>query len=108
MRTLTAARPMPRRQLILAGLTLLALTLFGWAVWSQGAPARAVARLPPDERVVLYDRTLKELAAICEQPVQDGFVAHCEEQRSFIALFPECKSECHDLLTRQTARFRPR
>ncbi len=108
MSTLTAARPMLRRQLILAGLTLVALTLFGWFVWSQGAPARAIARLAAEERVVLYERTLKELAAICEQPVEDGFVAHCEEQRSFVALFPECKSECHDLLTRQTARFRPR
>lgn len=108
MSTLSTTRPSLRRRLTLVGLALVALTLFGWTVWNQGAPARAVARLPAEERRALYDRTLRELAAICEQPVEAGFAAHCEEQRSFVALFPECKTECHDLLTRQTARFRPR
>lgn len=98
----------PGRRLALAGLALLVMALFGWALWLGQAPQRAIRSLPPEQRARLYERTIEELITLCEPPVAEGLLEHCQAQRSFVSEFPECKAECRDILTRQTARFRPR
>jgi len=97
--------PAPReRRARRATLALLALTLGVPAIGklvSLREDTRAVGRLAPSERALLYRHAIEEVEAACLQPGADQGTLrrHCVEQAQFVLLFPECDDTCRRAAT---------
>jgi hypothetical protein len=75
----------------------------GFWVWSEGSEQRAIHRLPRDERLALYQRTLENVRTICvSQDLALG--PYCAEQARILLLFAECDDECRRLAALQIGR----
>jgi hypothetical protein len=66
-------------------------------IWVLGAERRAVVALPPQQRLVAYETTLRAFETMCGTAV-DGLDAQCRTQAHFLADFPECDDRCRHAL----------
>ncbi len=95
-----------RRELALRALlvvaVLAALALFAW---SRTAERRALEGMDPERRRVLYERTLSETEALCdERPRSDALEERCIRQVEFLVQFPECDDRCQAIARRHAPR----
>lgn len=88
------------RTLLIAGALVLGV---GFWVWSLGGEQRAIRRLPRDERIALYQRTLENVRTICAS-TDLALGAYCSEQARILLLFAECDAECRELAGLQLGR----
>ncbi|OFX20600.1 MAG: hypothetical protein A2V77_21860 [Anaeromyxobacter sp. RBG_16_69_14] len=65
---------------------------------------RDVARLPDDQRLALYARTIEELREFCGERRPDALRDHCRELASFAEGFTECRNDCRALTGKQLVR----
>jgi hypothetical protein len=97
----TQVAPPPGRQSRRPALTALAavVALVGAGVLFTLVDARNVRRaqsLSDATRRELYDHGMQELTTICTLPsaAAGPLREHCLEQARFVALLPECRTEC--------------
>jgi hypothetical protein len=66
------------------------------------SPREAVARMPEARRADFVERTRDDLEHACQRgdTVPDPVRTHCVEQARFLLLFPECKQDCQQLVSR--------
>ncbi|MGH7292154.1 MAG: hypothetical protein ACREJT_13130, partial [Myxococcota bacterium] len=88
------------RSLLAAGAILLGV---GFWVWSLGAEQRAIRRLPHDERIALYQRTLENVRTTCASN-DLALGPYCAEQARVLLLFAECDESCRQLAGLQLGR----
>ena len=72
-------------------------------LWFAGAEQRAIRRLPRDERVALYQRTLENVRTICASD-DLALGPYCAEQARILLLFVECDGGCRELAGVQLGR----
>jgi hypothetical protein len=90
---------------LLAGAALLSV-LVSWA-WSAGQETRALQRLPDDQRISLYQRTIANLKEICDPAPGRSMRGFCREQAELALRFPECDAQCRVLARRHMSLPRP-
>jgi hypothetical protein len=72
-------------------------------VWFSGSEQRAIRRLPPGERIALYQRTLENVRTICASD-DLALGPYCAEQARILLLFAECDESCRQLAGLQLGR----
>ena len=88
-----------RERWLIWGMSLLsALTLVGWMIWSGTAERRAIAKMPVEQRQLIYEHTLESVRAMCADRSDDDIRQRCREQAEFLLVFPECQDECQKLI----------
>jgi hypothetical protein len=75
-----------------------ASALLAWMLWSMNAERRSIARMPAEQRRVIYDHAIEGLRALCREPVDPTMRRRCREQAEFLAAFPECDAACEELI----------
>ena len=94
----TRRRPKGTRSLewVVALVVVLAMAVVAAAAMrAPSAERRALLRMAPDERRVLYERSMENLRALCGQgPRTDALERQCAAQTRFVVEFPECEDEC--------------
>lgn len=58
----------------------------------------AVRNLPPRERQALYERTLANVAAVCQGAPAVRYTDFCVAQAELLAGMPQCDETCHRLV----------
>ena len=81
-----------------------AISVYAW--WA-GEETRAVRRLPVEQRVGLYQRTMENLKTICDPAPGRSMRAFCREQAEFALRFPECDEPCRVIARRHMSLPRP-
>jgi hypothetical protein len=84
-------------------LALAALIGVGVWLWFAGSEQRAIRRLPRDDRVALFQRTLENVRTICAS-TDLALGPYCAEQARILLLFAECDSGCRELAGVQLGR----
>src|SRR5262245_22493459 len=69
-----------------------------WMAWSMTADRRAIARLPAEQRRVVYEHTLTSIRTMCTSLDDPAIRRRCREQAEFLTTFPECDAECQKLV----------
>jgi hypothetical protein len=75
----------------------------GLWVWCAGAEQRAIRRLPRDERIALFQRTLENVRSTCADD-DPALGAYCADQARILLLFAECDASCRELAGLQLGR----
>lgn len=84
-------------------IALAALIAVGLWLWFAGSEQRAIRRLPRDQRVALYQRTLENVRTICAN-TDLALGPYCAEQARILLLFAECDASCRELAGLQLGR----
>jgi hypothetical protein len=88
---------------VLAAIVLVA-TIGVWA-WTKDAERRALLRMAPDERAVLYRETRASTESLCKRAEVDStFRTRCLDSAQFLLVFPECDDACHAFARQFTAQ----
>jgi hypothetical protein len=83
-------------------LVALVVALLGAIVASrllgEAAETRALLRMRPEERKVLYEQTLRSTESLCAQAGTDEALRdRCIDSSQFLLAFPECDDACRNL-----------
>jgi hypothetical protein len=70
----------------------------GVALWNRGADKRALLKMPEGQRQALYERTWSSFKELCTGPNVTEFSKECRERSDFLSDFPECSTDCRDLV----------
>ncbi len=84
----------PWQRLLLIGILLVAL-LVALITWGTVSERRAVERMAPQERALLFQQTWKSFELLCQGQTDSGLASRCSEQARFLKEFPECQEDCH-------------
>ena len=88
---------------ILAGVAL-ASGIALW-VWTKGAERRALLRMPPTERAVLYQSTRATTESLCRRAETDSALrGRCFDSAELVREFPECDESCRSTMRQFTAQ----
>lgn len=90
--------PIPVRWVALVAAVAAALGVW---VWQRNSEGRAIARMAPERRAVLYRAVRQEATVLCGS---EGLTDRCRTQVELLALFPECDADCQHFV----AEHRPR
>jgi hypothetical protein len=89
------------RRWVIAVVALVAAAGVGLSLWARYR-RDPIARMPAQQRHVLYLKTLDHFAHVCEDSaLADDAKALCAEEADLLRRFPDCEQECHD----RTAAF---
>jgi hypothetical protein len=67
-------------------------------IWRSGAERRAIERMDPSERRLVYENAFAELRRLCGAgPRDDALEKRCVAQVEFILQFPECDARCQEI-----------
>lgn len=84
---------------------LVALAALVAFVWISGAESRAIARMDPAERRLVYESAYAEFERLCGAgPRGDSLEKRCTEQGGFLLQFPECDATCQRIARSHTPR----
>ncbi|MFL5347785.1 MAG: hypothetical protein ACJ8AT_23600 [Hyalangium sp.] len=83
----------PWQRLLLIGILLVALLLV-LITWGALSERRAVERMAPQERALLFQQTWKGFELLCQGQADPGLVSRCGDQARFLKEFPECQEDC--------------
>lgn len=72
-------------------------------LWRGCSEGKAVERMPAAERRALLERTMENLATVCE-PHPDGLHDWCQGEADLAIQIPECDKVCRSLAARQLSR----
>jgi hypothetical protein len=76
-----------------------------WSASRPSAEARALERMTPADRAVLYERTYAATRTLCEEArTNAGLRDRCAASAEFVLAFPECDDACHAVATPSTPR----
>jgi hypothetical protein len=77
---------------------IFAVALAAAFIWSSGAERRAIERMDPTERRLVYENAFGELRRLCGAgPRDDALEKRCVAQVEFILQFPECDARCQEI-----------
>jgi hypothetical protein len=82
------------RALIWAVGALSFVLLSVWLGWSLSAERRALDRMVPEQRRVIYEHTMESVRSLCQPPMSGDLRSRCRDQAEFLRLFPECGADC--------------
>ena len=102
---------MAQRRLVPRAAWALGLAAFGTVVGLAVAQWWGIDRLralPVGVRADAFARAMRDIEMVCNPPAtEDGPLGeHCRQQARFVAIFPECASECWRLVDRLLPRAR--
>jgi hypothetical protein len=86
----------PLRRRVILFVSLFAALAFSFSLWARwrGNP---IARMPAEERYLLYVKTIDHFAHVCEdQQLADAARSLCADEADFLRRFPECEQDCLD------------
>lgn len=83
----------PWQRILLIGILLVVLLLV-LITWGTMSERRAVERMAPQERALLFQQTWKEFELLCEGKADSGLSSRCGDQARFLKEFPECQEDC--------------
>lgn len=87
----SAHRPFLLSLLVSMGLVIVAAVVLR----ATGSERRALMRLPAEQRKTLYEATLRDTEAVCNQAdVNMAFRSRCADSARFLLAFPECDDAC--------------
>ncbi len=92
--------------LALAVLLAIVATISIYA-WSAGEETRAVRRLPVEQRLGLYQRTMENLKTICDPAPGRSMRNFCREQAELVLQLRECDDTCRVIARRHMSLPRP-
>jgi hypothetical protein len=92
----TKGRPARDRDRAGWALAILALLVAAVAfIWITGAESRAIARMEPAERRLVYESAFGEFERLCGAgPRGDALEKRCTDQAAYLLKFPECDARC--------------
>ena len=63
--------------------------------WVLGAERRALRKMEPGRRAVLFQQSFASFEALCREDPGGFLTANCRRQARFLTQFPECGTACH-------------
>lgn len=75
--------------------------------WSAGEGTRALRRLPAEQRLGLYQRTMENLRTICDPAPGRSMREFCRTEAERALQFPECDEVCRVIARRHMSLPRP-
>jgi hypothetical protein len=79
---------------VLAGALAVLLLVVGLQ-WVLGAEQRALRKMEPGKRAVLFQESLTSFETLCREDPGGFLTMNCRRQARFLTQFPECGTACH-------------